>query len=276
RLPHSRRNRHALWLWKGRGMSNLDVQPGAGPVKTGAGLTQWERAGNVFVAPAKTFDDIGRGNRSWWLPFLIVLFFTYILFAAITMKIGWKQVAMTAMANNPKSLQRLDQLSPEQRDHAMKVIGVTFMELPLAASPALILLGACLISLLLWGTINFGFGGKATYLEIFAVNMYAILPRAIVPLMATIAIFAGLAPDSFNINNIAATNVAYFLSPQDTGQALYALLSQIDIINIWVAVLLSLGIARVARKERSAGFIGVFGWWAVWVLVRVGMGFAAG
>ena len=255
-------------------MSDLEIQPEAGPVKA-AGLSQWQRAGNVFVAPSKTFEDIRRGNCSWWLPYIILLVFTYILFAGITMKVGWNQVAQNNIAMNLKQAQRLDQLTPEQRDRAMKIAG-TVMEIFFAASPVLILVGACLVSLLLWGTINFGFGGKATFPQIFAANMYALLPRVIVPLMATIAIFAGLAPESFNISNMAATNAAYFLSVQDTNKALYALLSQIDVISIWVAVLLSIGIAKVAGKNRSAGFISVFGWWALWVLVRVAFGFAAG
>src|SRR6185437_4751458 len=142
-------------------MSNLGIQPDAGSVQT-AGLNQWQRAGNVFVAPSKTFDDIKRGNCSWWLPFLILLFFSYVLFAGITMKIGWQQVAANNIAVNPRQAQRIDQLNPAQRATAMKIAG-TVMEIFLAASPVLILIGACLVSLLLWGTINFGFGGKASF-----------------------------------------------------------------------------------------------------------------
>lgn len=256
-------------------MSDLEVQHGSGSVQAGARLTQWQRAGDVFVAPSKTFDDIKRGNCSWWLPYLIIVFFTYVLFAGITMKIGWQQVAQNNIAMNPKQAQKIDQLNPDQRQRAMKIAGAV-TEIFLAASPVLILIGASLVSLLLWGTINFVFGGKSSYQEIFAANMYAMLPRAIVPLMATIAIFAGLAPESFNISNMAATNVAYFLSVQDTSKALYALLSQIDILNIWAAILLSIGVAKVAGKNRSAGFTTVFGWWALWVLIRVGFGFLAG
>ncbi|HEV2322549.1 MAG TPA: YIP1 family protein [Terracidiphilus sp.] len=253
-------------------MGNLDLQPGAGAAQTATGLTQWQRVGNTFVAPSKTFDDIKRGNTSWWLPFLISVVLTYMLFAGITMRIGWQQVATNNMAMNPKQAQRMEQLTPEQRAQGMKVAGV-IIEISMAATPVLILIFACLTSLILWGTINFGFGGKATFQQIFAVNMYAYLPRTIVSIMATAAIFAGLAPDSFNLNNMAATNVAYFLSVQDTNRALYALLSQIDIIAIWVAILLSIGIAKVAGKNRSAGFISVFGWWAVWVLLLVAVAY---
>jgi Yip1 domain len=248
-------------------MSNLDVQPGAGPAQTGASLTQWQRVGNIFAAPSKTFDDIKRGNLSWWLPYLLAIVFMYVLFAGIAMKIGWQQVATNNMAMNPKQAERFQNLTPEQRAQGLKVAGI-ITEIILAASPVTILIVAALISLILWGTINFGFGAKATFQQIWVVNMYAMLPRALIlPILATAAIFAGLAPDSFNINNMAATNVAYFLSFQDTNRALYAVLSQIDIVAIWVAILLSMGIAKVAGKKISAGFITVFGWWALWVFI---------
>jgi hypothetical protein len=249
-------------------MGNFDIHPGAGETQTATGLSQWQRVGNIFVAPSKTFDDIKRGNTTWWLPFLIAVVFSYVLFAGITLRIGWQQVATNNMAMNPKQAQRLENLTPEQRANAMKVTG-KIIEASVAASPIVILIFAALVSLILWGTINFGFGGKATYQQIFAVNMYAVLPKTITSIMATAAIFAGLAPDSFNLNNMAATNIAYFLPVQDTNRALYALLSQLDVIAIWVAIILSIGIAKAAGKNRGAGFATVFGWWAIWVLLLV-------
>ena len=248
-------------------MSDPAVQPSSAAEHTGSGLSQWQRVGNIFSAPSKTFEDIRLGRLSWWLPFLISVFFSYVLFAAVTMRVGWKQVAANSVATNPAQMERINQLPPEGRDRALNIVGI-FIEASVAASPAVILLFAALMSLILWATINFGFGGKSTYGQIFAVNMYAALPRLFLPLLATIALYAGMAPESFNLSNMAATNAAYFLSVQDTNKALYVLLSQIDVISIWVAVLLSLGIARVAGKKKSAGFIAVFGWWGLWVLGR--------
>jgi Yip1 domain len=253
-------------------MSDFEVRPAA---EAAPGLTQWERVSDTFFAPSKTFADIKRGNRSWWLPFLITIAFSYLLFAGVTMKVGWQQVAQNNLAMNAKQSERMSSLSQDQRDRAMKMIGVV-TEISVAASPVLILIFAALVSLILWGTINFGFGGKSTYGEVFAVNMYATLPFIIRSVLGTAALFAGMAPDSFNIQNAAATNPAYFLSIQDTNHALYALLSQVDILAIWVAILLSMGIAKVAGKSKSAGFITVFGWWVLVILIRVGIAAVTG
>jgi hypothetical protein len=254
-------------------MGNLEVQTGAGPAQTGTGLTQWQRVGDAFVAPSKTFEDIQRGNHSWWLPYLISVLLMYVLFAAITMKVGWTQVATNNMAMNPKQAQALENATPEQRARSLKIIGVV-TEVITAANPVTILIFSSVVSLILWGTINFVFGGKATFAQIFAVNMYAALPRALLPVLASAAIYAGLAPESFNMNNMAATNVAYFLPVQDTNRVVYALLSQVDIIGVWVAILLSIGIAKVAGKGRGAGFATVFGWWAMVTFVMAIVAYA--
>jgi len=100
-------------------MSDPAVQPSAAAEHTGSGLSQWQRVGSIFSAPSKTFEDIRLGRLSWWLPFLISVFFSYVLFAAITMKVGWKQVAANSVATNPAQMERINQLPPEGRDRAL-------------------------------------------------------------------------------------------------------------------------------------------------------------
>ena len=51
-------------------MSEMEVQTAA---ETVPGLTQWQRVADTFTAPSKTFEDIKRGNKSWWMPFLLLL-----------------------------------------------------------------------------------------------------------------------------------------------------------------------------------------------------------
>ena len=81
-------------------MSELEVQP---PAESVPGLSQLQRVTNTFAAPSKTFEDIKRGNRSWWLPFLIGILIGYVFFAAITVKVGWSQVAENTIRLNPKA-----------------------------------------------------------------------------------------------------------------------------------------------------------------------------
>src|SRR5580698_7590432 len=92
-------------------MSPLEAQPAAGA----APLTQMQRITNTFAAPSKTFEDIKRGNKSWWLPLIIMALSGYLLFAAVSQKIGLQQVVDNQIRMSPKSEERLAQLTPEQR-----------------------------------------------------------------------------------------------------------------------------------------------------------------
>lgn len=250
---------------KGTSMVDSPIQP----AEASTGLTQWQRVSSIFFAPSKTFEDIKRGNRSWWMPLLIASLFAYMLFAAITLKVGWAQVAQNTVHQSPKTEEQLEQATPERRESTLKFMQYS-MQGSFAASPVFILAVLALGSLGLWGTINFGFGGRATFGAIFAVWMYAGLPGIIKSLLGAAVLFAGAAPESFNLNNFAPTSVGAFLNPTETNAAIYKLASALDITTIWTLVLLSIGTAIVAGVKRSSGYIAVFGWWMVFVIVGVG------
>jgi hypothetical protein len=253
-------------------MSELEVQSAAEGVP---GLSQWQRITNTFTAPSKTFEDIKRGNKSWWLPFVIIAIVGYILFAAVTLKIGMQQVVDNQIRLDPKAEERMAQATPEQREMGTK-ISLYITEGVFIANPALVLGFIALLSLGLWGTINFVFGGKATYGSIFSVWMFATLPSIVKTLLGTVVIFAGAEPETFNIKNFAPTNAGAFLNPMEANKALYALASSLDVVTIWTLVLLGMGTAIVAGVKRTSGYIAVFGWWAIFVLIGVGIAAAKG
>jgi len=250
-------------------MSDPEVQPVAGQTP---GLTQWQRVANIFTAPSKTFADIKRGNKSWWMPFIIFALVGYILFGVVASRIGMQQVVENQIHLNAKQEENLTQ-HPEQREMTMKIsLGIT--EGIFIGNPLLVLAILAVGSLGLWATINFLFGGKATFGSIFTVWMYAGLPGLIKVLLGIVVIFAGVAPESFNIKNYAPTNLGAFLNPLDTNAALYSLASSIDFTTIWTLVLLGMGTAIVAGVKRGSGYIAVFAWWAVFVLIGAGAAIA--
>jgi hypothetical protein len=232
------------------------------------GLTQWQRVACTFTAPSKTFEDVKRGNRSWWLPLIVTALVGYILFAAVAQKIGIQQTVDNQIRMDPKAQERMANASPEQRAMGEKVsVGIT--EGVFIAGPLIGMLGALVVAAVLMGTINFGFGGRAKFGEVFAVVYYAWLPQVVKVLLGTAVIYAGVAPESFNIKNFAPTNLGAFLDPTDTAKWLYALATSLDAVTIWMVVLMSIGVATVAGVKRSAGYIAVFGWWLIIVFFGV-------
>jgi hypothetical protein len=250
---------------RGKIMTEPEVQA-AEPVP---GLSQWQRVASIFSAPSKTFEDIKRGHKSWWLPFILLVIFGYIFFFAVSTKIGMQQVVDNQIHLNPSQEEKLAQAPPEQRAMSAK-ISLYITEGVFIGNPALVLIVVAIGSLGLWGTINFIFGGKAKYGSIFVVWIYAALPSIVKTLLGTIVIFAGAAPESFNIKNFAPTNLGAFLNPLDTNKALYSFATSLDVISIWSMVVLAIGLATVAGVKRTSGYIAVFGWWLIFVVIGVG------
>jgi hypothetical protein len=250
-------------------MSDMEVQPVAGAAPTGPGLSQMQRVTSIFSAPSKTFEDIKRGNRSWWMPWVIMAVVGYLFFAAVTTKVGMQTVVDNQSKLMSESQQeKMAQMPPEQRAITAKwTLYVT--EGVFVASPIFVLVVAAIVSLVLWGTINFVFGGKASFGAVFAVWFFANLPSIFKSLLGIIVIFAG-STETFNIKNFAPTNAGAFLSATETNKAIYALATSLDIVTIWSLFLMGMGIAIVAGVKRSSGYIAAFGWWAIIVLVGVG------
>jgi hypothetical protein len=243
-------------------MSDLGTQPSA---DVAAGMSQWQRVTNTFTAPSKTFEDIKRGRKSWWLPFLMMVIMGYVFFAVVNSKIGMQTVTENQIRLDPKAEERMAQLTPEQRESQMK-FSVYFTEGVFLGNPAVLLIIVSVGSLVLWGTANFAFGGKASFGAVFAAWMFASLPSLIKTLLGIIVIYAGTAPESFNIRNFAPTNLGAFLNPAEANKVLYSLATSLDIITLWCCVLMAIGISIVAGIKRSSGYIAVFGWWAIIIL----------
>jgi Yip1 domain len=260
------RAKRILFLAKGEIMSDMEVQSAAEPT---VGLSQWQRVADTFAAPSKTFEDIKRGNKSWWMPLLILAVVGYIFFAVIYSMIGMPQVVDNQVRLDPKATERMAQATPEQREMGAK-ISLYITEGIFIASPLMLMLIAAIVSVVLMGTINFVFGGKATFGSVYAVWFYAMLASIVKSLLGIVVILSGMAPESFNIKNFAPTNLGAFLDPVETNKALYALATSMDAITIWTMVLMSMGIATVAGVKRGSGYIAVFGWWAIIVLLSVG------
>jgi hypothetical protein len=235
------------------------------------GLSQLQRLFTVFYAPSKTFADFKRSS-SWWLPFLLTAVAGGILFFAITEKVTWQQVYENNQQASPEWAKRMqDQQPPEAKAQAAR-IGPISQEVTWALSPIFLLIINVAAAGALLFTINFGFGGKAKFGAVLGVTMYAtVITWGIRLLLGALALFFGLNSEAFEINNVAGTNPGFYLSAAETPKVLLTLARFCDVLTIWGLVVTSIGVAAVAGTKRSSGYIAVFGWWFLWVLIFVGL-----
>ena len=245
-------------------MSDATMVPSA---ESPAGLSQLQRLINTFVAPSKTFEDIRRSS-SWWLPWLIAVVIGLGFTMAVQQKVGWDQAYDNILHQNPKAMQRMDQMQPAQAAQA-KVLSAKVTQISSYSVPVLGLIIAAIIAGVLMATVNFGFGGKATFGQMFAVWYYATLPLVLMYLLSIITLYAGLDPTTFNLSNPIGTNIGYYL-PSSSPHWMVVLGNTIDIFSIWTAVLLTIGCAAVGRIKTSSAAIAVFGWWILITVIKVG------
>jgi hypothetical protein len=229
-------------------------------------LSQGERVIDTFIAPSKTFTDILR-NQSWWLPFLLAVVFSYGFMFAIQKQVGWDTVVENTLKQDPKTVERMASQTAEQQAQT-KRITQAFIKYIFYASPILALFIAAVATLVLWGTINFLFGGRATFGGVFAVWMYGTLPMLIVTILTIITLFAGLDKDTFNLNNPVGTNIGFYL-PAESPQWMMKLATSIDVFGLWATFLVGIGLAIVAKVKKSAGLTAAFGWWLLILIVKV-------
>jgi hypothetical protein len=244
-------------------MTEPVIQPAA---EAAPGLTQGQRVISTFTAPSKLAADIQRGNKSWWLPFIISLVLSFVFFGVVNSKVGMQQVVDNQNHMSPKTEERLAQAPPEQRETSNK-IQVAITEGFFIGAPFIGLLVFLVFALIMWGTVNFVFGGKATFGKMFTVYNYAWLPQTIKVILGIIVLYSGMAPESFNARNYAPTNLAAFLDPIETNKMLYALAASVDFTMIWTLIVLGIGVATIAGIKRNSAYIAVFGWWIVGVLL---------
>jgi hypothetical protein len=230
-------------------------------------LSQVERVVDTFVAPSKTFTDILR-NQSWWLPFLLGVIVGYGYLFAIQKQVGWDTVVENTLKQDPKATERMASQTPAQQAQTRQITQA-FMKYTFYASPVLALVLAAIVALILWGTINFVFGGTATFKTVFAVWQYGMLPVLITSILTIITLLAGMDKESFNLSNPVGTNIGFFL-PADSPKWLMTLGTSIDLFWLWGLVLVGIGLAVVAKVKRSSGLAAVFGWWILLLILRVG------
>src|SRR5580692_719668 len=137
------RNKATRQILERQTMSDLGVQSAA---DVAPGLSQMQRITNTFTAPSKTFEDIKRGNKSWWMPFILFVIVGYIFFFAVSTKIGMQQVVDNQIHLNPSQEEKLAQAPPEQRAMSAK-IALYITEGVFIANPVLLLIGLAVLSL---------------------------------------------------------------------------------------------------------------------------------
>lgn len=214
----------------------------------------------VLFSPGEIFASVNEriAHKDWFIP-LIIMAVVGILAARLVTPIAM----IEGMQQMRERIEQSEQLSEEQREKALEKMeatpkfGAIFGMIGAPISTAAILFVEALIFLVL---ANFIFGGRGTYKKFLAVTSYSFLtgiPGAIVtvPLMlvkGTVKVQVGL---------------GLLVSESMEGSFLFNLISQINLFTFWQLCLVTIGLGAVAGLQTRRVAYGVFGLWAIYILV---------
>lgn len=252
-------------------MAAAPVLPASSPTPEPAPLSEGGRIINTFIAPSKTFTDLGRYGKwwSWLVPFVLISVAAIAFFVVVGQKITFRKVAENQIQASPKAAGRMDKLPADQRDRAMeRQAKVT--EYITYGYPVVILIFDLIIAALLFATFVFGAGVDVEFKTAFSIVVYAGLPGVLKLLLAIASILGGASPDSFSLQNPVATNPGYFMNPVDS-PFLFKIASALDIFLIWTLVLTAIGFTCVSKVKKGTSYAIVFGWWIAATLAGAGI-----
>jgi Yip1-like protein len=223
--------------------------PPTAPEPAGPGLSEPQRLVNVFIAPSKTFEDLKR-NASWWVPWVIAAVFGIISAFLIGQKVDLERLAQHRTEQSKFAQQRLEQLSPAQREQAMRT-QATILKITLYIRPIFGLLGGLIVAAVLMAVYNFVLGAEVPFQRAMAVVFYASLPLLVKVVLLWLNLFISSDPSGIDPDiNPVATNPGFFMDPQQANKFIYYLASGVDVIAIWVTVLMGIGFAKASSNRK--------------------------
>jgi len=249
-------------------MAAMPVPPTPQPISEAAPLSEPARVLNTFFAPSKTFTDLRR-SASWWLPFLISAIVSIAFVYVVDQKVGFRKVAENQLRAQPKQADQLERMPADQREKNMQQ-RTAFTKGFSYGFWLFILVWSAIVTAVLFATLKFGLSADVKFKTLFALVIFAGLPGLLKALLAMVSILAGVAGDSFTFQNPVATNPGYFVDPV-TNPALASFLTSFDVFTIWTLVLTAIGITCISKIKSGTAYAVVFGWYAVVVLVGVGL-----
>jgi Yip1 domain len=250
-------------------------------VEEPARLGPLSRLTGTLLSPGETFADVNR-KPTWIAPMIIaiatVLASTF--FFQWRVHPDWDSIMRNQMK---KQMERSNQSLTEEQMQQRVEVGKSIAKF----SPIIAAVFTPIIYVILAGIFALGLmfiQAQTTFKKILSVVAWS---SAAIGIVATVVTMASLmVRDAESLRSIDPTqsagivpsNLAAFL-PSDTSAVIKSVAGSLDIFTIWILIILSIGFASIAGSRKiTTGKTAtvVFGFWLVFVLIKVGWAAAFG
>jgi len=212
--------------------------------------------GNLFVNPGRAFESLARVPR-WFIPFLLCAL------AAVVFEVG---SAKYRMADRKERIQHDTTLSQEEIQRrignidAQRTTSISAKQLSFGVAVLTVAHGAKLfaMALVFWLALQL-YSSRVRFPQILAVCSFIFLVTILERIMKMLLI---LAKGSYGV----FLGPAVLLPQKWFGSPLFKILDRLDVFSLWMAVLLTIALVKVASLSRSKAVMTVGYLWVLWLL----------
>jgi hypothetical protein len=233
---------------------NSDLAGSTASENTGA----FGRMTGALIAPVSTFREIAQ--KPDWIAVVIVLVVLSIISTVLVMpKLDIEGTMREQLGDK--------QMTQEQIDEAVQIgLKVQKFTAPIAVVSVPIVL------LIMAGLLLLAFrvmGGDVGFKQAFAITSYGWLPSGLKGLIIAILVSLREKVTQTDIETVLKSNLGFLVDSVDNKMA-FAVLSSIDVFNVWTIVLLGMGFAFAAKWTRPKATVLVAVLYCVIVLFKIG------
>lgn len=242
------------------GSTQPPSQPAAAPpTKTNS----FARIGGALFAPNETFKEIA-AKPDIGIPLAVLLIVGFICTMIIAQHVDFEAAAREAMEAQGQ------QMSKDDMERAARVGGAVAKAI-MYFSPLLSLIFFVAIAGILLLAFRM-FGGEGNFKQSFSATLYAWFPQMIKGILMAIIVLTKKDVPADQLGNLVMSNLGFLADPKQQ-MVLHALLTSIDLFNIWTLVLFIIGFSFVSRMSKAKSAAIVVSLWLVTVIFK--LGFAA-
>lgn len=233
-----------------------EVKP-AGP--DAAPRNAFQRMAGVLFSPVDTFRDIAM-RPDWIIPLIVVMLMSLVSYLVIAPHLDLESTLREQMeARGITDQQAIDKQVELITKVAKFNAPVTVVVVPLMI---LFMAGVLLLSFKLMG-----YGG--TFKQFFAVTVYAFLTHIVKAIVTSIIVASRGTMTQLELVSLVKSNLGFLVDPK-TSPAAFSFLSSLDVFNIWMVVLLIIGLAFAARVTTRQSAVIVLILWSIIIMIMVG------
>ena len=227
----------------------------------------------VFFSPAKTFESIARKpGWDWLVPVVLVMVGSFIAQSAMLPKMDVDDAVKTQMkfvdkmaggnmpAEKRAEIEQQTRKSMEAgKSPVRRVINTLLVFIPILLVP------------LFYHGLAAAFNAKTSYFKVLSGYAYT-WSIYLIPLLLSALVALPrdrLDVTEINFQRVLKSNVAAFLDFETTSKVLLAILSSVDVFDIWAFFVGSIALSKTTRLSPSSARYVVGGVWLSYILLKV-------